>query len=311
MIKITSQQQVLDKYKNLPPKLKNALESSLNYELIEKIGQNYSLDSEDVETLRIFTGYVILGFLKPQNLLSEVNVYLIIDDKTVVDVIREINREILFPLHEELEKVYRLDAHIEKTETAPIEEVTKKLKPQEEIIILEKIGEEKTKGGSTEPIEPALAIKPRPSHEAKPGEPLILHEEKSLAEEIPRSSFRGLSLPFRIFRPKPASEQEKPVRASIETFGGTPKKDEKPEKKIVHYSEFRTALSPFETKGGGELKKEPELEKKPEIKTENPKSLQEKIQEIVAETKNEKPDFVQPRLDGNIIDLRNNHDLPR
>ena len=56
MIKITSQQQVLDKYKNLPPKLKNALESSLNYELIEKIGQNYSLDSEDVETLRIFTG---------------------------------------------------------------------------------------------------------------------------------------------------------------------------------------------------------------------------------------------------------------
>lgn len=84
-------------------------------------------------------------------------------------------------------------------------------------------------------------------------QPFVLYEEKPLVEEARKPFIKPFSLPFKIFGQQktepPASVQVKvettePLNAAPETKLKISKKVEKPHR-IVHYSEFRTPLSPF------------------------------------------------------------------
>lgn len=68
------------------------------------------------------------------------------------------------------------------------------------------------------------------------GKPLVIHEEPEA--EISRTR-PGFSLPFSLFRSK-TETQGKPQAVRVET-----PEEKKPEKRVVHYSESRTPLSPF------------------------------------------------------------------
>ena len=69
------------------------------------------------------------------------------------------------------------------------------------------------------------------------GRPLVIHRETETAP-IPQAR-PDFSLPFSLFRSK-TELHEQPKTAQIET-----PEEKKPEKRVVHYSESRTEISPF------------------------------------------------------------------
>lgn len=263
MLQLT-EEQIVSKYESLSPKLKEVLGSDFYLERIQNIGKQFDLSADDVSVLTTATGYVVLGLVPPDNLFKEVNDYLDADERTVVEVIREINRQILFPLHSELEKLYKLPTHIE--ETIKLEEV--KIPEPQKVEI---------KTVAPKPEAPA-------SGELKP---LILHEEKSFgaAQDKPKAAPKPFSFPFKVFPAKPKAPAPPAVKARVEG----------PER-VVHYSELRTLLEPFgkeeevinlETFQAEKSKPTPAPAPKPEVKP---------------ETKTEeKP---QPKIDGNVVSLK-------
>lgn len=93
---------------------------------------------------------------------------------------------------------------------------------------------------------PIAAIEP-----PKEGEPLIIHREESFAQEA-KPGFRGFSLVglFRSKRKEPETESTTKAKVEIpdetvrDLLNKLPIKKE--EQKVVHYSEFRTPLTPFQ-----------------------------------------------------------------
>lgn len=275
MIEAT-QQELAKKYNSLSGKLRDFLDSSQDFELIRKILKKYGLSDDDVEVLTSGVGYVLLGFIKPQELFQKTNEYLEADEKIVVEVIREINRQILYPLHNELEKLYKLETHIEevleKKQIQPIIEI-KKEAPKPPVEVEQKIQVETKIPKITKPVEE--------------GKPFILHEEKPVAEGK-KTITRPFSLPFKIFSSRSKPESPSPVKARVE----------EPER-IVHYSESRTPLEPFG--------KEEEIINLETFQTETEQSKPEPKPERKPEQKPEtKPEESppQPKLEGNVVDLR-------
>jgi hypothetical protein len=298
MLQLT-EKQILDKYQTLPPKIKEALESTSYFEKIENIGKWFDLSRDDVDVLETTVGYIFLGFLPPQNLFKETNDYLEAEEKIVVEVIREINRRVLFPSHEELEKLYRLSTHIE--ETVKIEEIKK---------IIPSAPPEKGEEKKVAPL-PEIKIPPKSPEqkvEIKKGGPLILHEEKPIGEEKIKAPPKPFSFPFRVFAAKSKTEAPPPVRAKIEGFGGQPPAEKKKPtvfkkepQKIVHYSELRTPLEPFGAP--------PESTKQEEVinleifqTTDN--DHDKNHDNGGDDNKKQAPTSSPPKLEGNIVDLR-------
>lgn len=309
-----NEDQILTSYQTIPPKLKEALESDFYLERIKKIGDDFDLTIDDVNILSAAVGYVLLGFLPPDKLFKEINDYFDAEEKTVVEVVREVNRRILFPLHEELEKLYKLDLHIEKTikveeikkrEVLPAEEVPpeekekSEKKPEEsggKIISLEAF---KIKEKPPERIEVKIEKKtpPAPAPEIKSSgatqedKPFILHEEKNVETERPKTPPRTFSFPFRIFPTKPTTESPKPIKARVE----------EPIEKVVHYSELRTPLETNQ-KHPSQIQNLQNKEEIINLETFKPaKPPSEKRGESEINTSEEN----RPKLEGNVIDLKN------
>ena len=268
-----------EKYDELPSVLRDALNSESNSNAIEEISREHNLNEDDQELVKIYTSYVLLGFLPPKDLFRELVVfYPDTEEKKVVEIVRDINRRVFSAVHKELGDLYQPNRMVTENKGKEIE-----------------ISINDFSSGAEETV-PIISSE----------KPFIIHQEKSQAPEEKKSSFKGFSMPFGFFKSK---NQPAPVgkstRVEIETSGDSPKN----EKRTVNYNELRTSLSPFEVEQNfiNPVKNEPVsalIVPIPEIKPvpaapEIPPLSEEKKNEIFGTIK--KP---QPKTEGNTIDLR-------
>ncbi len=194
-----------------------------------------------------------------QNIIEKLE----IDEKQAKTVCYEIKKRVLEPIKFDLMK-WGIDINeLNVVNAEPLEQLEQNdLEKIEKKISLDILN----RGRNEKETSEKLTIKT----ESEKEKPLILHVEKTFApEEKSKKTFKGFSLPFKFFKSKQTQE---PVKADVETSLGlekneelikkiTPKAEDK--KRVVHYSEFRTPLTPFgET---GEIVDLEKLAKKDEL----------------------------------------------
>ncbi len=306
MIVIKNEQQVIGAYEKLPPKIQEAIDAISNLEIIQKISRKYKLSGDDGETLEMFTGFTLLGFIRPKNLLDEVAPILEVKEQTLVEILKEINREIFLPLHDDFQVLYQ-------SQTSSWETNEEEQETNLRIKIFEGGRNEKKSSTETKVIEInelGLGKEERGEEKSVPissNAPFILHEEKSAGTVAGgrKSILKSIAIPLGFFKSKNqlSSQPAKPIRVEIEI--------PKSEKRVVNYSELRSSLSPFENQDFiniGSINEQktsaiiPEIPKPvepapaPKI-PEKPAAPEEKS-EILGTIK--KP---EPKIEGNTIDL--------
>jgi len=257
-----SQKQIDDRYDSLPEILKDALWSVATADEIDRISNSHHLEDKKASRMAKITGYVIMGFLHPDDLRRELQEVLGIDIRVAASLSRDINKKILSPIIEDIRKVYTpIVSEIRKTPASsqiwPMPPVGEALKKEAEGT---KIPVEELKkpapSQTPSPLSPAPIFPPAPA--GLPG-PFILHKEESLKpiletrKPATESAFFK-SLPQDAGFQKPAGaklEFGAPIKPFGETHGKPiePKvepKQEKPKEeipRIVNYSGLRTPLT--------------------------------------------------------------------
>jgi len=253
-------QQILDRYDTLSESLKDAGFSSYNTLLIEKIGETNHLTPDKTSTISLLVGRVLFGFIHPEDLAKEIRESLNLNPEIANSITQEIDRKIFAPIRMDLEKVYAppseeevLDLRAKITEK-PEEKIKVELPKVESIggVELPKVVslEEKPKIEGKEEIQPPKIGVP----ESLEAEPFIIHKEaefKPLSET--KKSLGGL-FGFLKKKEERAEEKAEPARAQVEIGDKSLKtepskitKTEPPKVRVVHYSEFQPAVSPFPT----------------------------------------------------------------
>lgn len=251
-------QQVLERWDSLPDNLREALVSPFNGDFIWRLGEKNHLSEEKISMIATTAGDVIFGFIRPEDLASELQETLEIDPRIANAISKEINQRIFFPLHNEIRKVYSPVSAMPE-----VKEIKPPIKPKPEVefpkIELPKEEVEVPK------IEKEIEIKKKPEFEPKPIEitdkPFVIYQEaeaKPVAEKQPGFPQTGW---FKKEKPK---MPEVPIKVKLEMFGQkieekkepTIAKTEAPKQKVIHYREVE-APTPFGKPPTEEKKAEP------------------------------------------------------
>jgi len=252
-----SRQQKLERWDTLPDNLKEALFSEYNADILWQVCRTQHLTEDKIKIIATLAGDVILGFIHPEDLAKEIRESLNLNPEIANSIANEIDRKIFSPVKTDLEKVYAPPSEEEildlrakteeksqepavKVELPKVEPVPKIITPEEEIKPQEvQPPEIKRQYGEVEP----------PKTEA---EPFIIHKEaefKPLSET--KKSLGGL---FGFLRRGGEEKLQKVESVKAEVKIGDkslktepPKitKTEPPKVRVVHYTEFQPAVSPF------------------------------------------------------------------
>jgi len=264
MIQITKQQ-FLERLDNLPTPLQEALFNTTAGDIVWDIGGKHHLTEDKISALADIVTDVLSGFLHSSDLAKEIRSSLDIGSQTADSVAEEIDQKIFVRYRDEISKAYD-----------PITKTSETLRtgraPKEKKISLEKIGEgvaveqevKIEKAEAEEPFDAAQDKQGKP-FDAAQGKPLVLFKEKSAVEEK-RKPFKGFTFPFGMTKKDPVTP---PTKVRVEVPGKKKSFDKAQDKRVVHYSELRTPLSPF-----GKPEKEIIALKTPE-RTKKLKPLQE------------------------------------
>ena len=279
---LITEQQFQKRIYDLPSILKNALNSESIMGTIGHICQSHYFDSEKTLIIEQLTALVLSGFVATEDMSKEIAENLELNKQLADSIYQEIDRKIFLSLKDEIKKVYNplvapksaLSWGASKIETKPatkedvvdlktkpisvISSETIEIIPKEissEAVVLKapelklKIEkEEPTVFGKIESRASGITLeKPLGGEEA----PMILHKEteltplaadkKSLAEVFTFSSGQ-----------EPAARKESSDLAAKISFGADVEKKkenkiqmEKPNVRVVHYSDLNTPMSPF------------------------------------------------------------------
>jgi hypothetical protein len=105
MIKISSDQ-ALQRWDTLPAVLREALYSEPNSDFLWKTCSAEHIPDKQIYVVAGIVGYVLLGFLHPEDVAGELAEQLHIDPKVSAAIADAINRRIFSPLRSEIDKVY-------------------------------------------------------------------------------------------------------------------------------------------------------------------------------------------------------------
>ena len=198
------------RFDTLPENLKKEMLADKNVQLISSIAQDYKIAENDVKKIAMLVGEVFLGYIKPEEIASELNKYFGVDLQKSNFIEIELKQKLFNPLKADLDKIYnppKLEAEEETQETgpavislekeaAPISNITKipLQKPSE--IITEKKPELKT------PIAPTMSGAPikqvnfpaQPTKTETPASegPFVIHTQnqptKPLTPQFPKET---------------------------------------------------------------------------------------------------------------------------
>lgn len=266
-----------------PQAIFNLLNSEDEKKTVEELARLHYLDEEKKTILEQLIGLILLGFISPADLAVEINenLYLNLDHSKALA--EEINQKIFEPVKDDLKKVY---APVGGPYAASWERVEAPETPE---------------------LTPFRPIAPEGIPQT-PGGPLIIHEEKGMPERKVPAGFRLFGFPKNLIRTT-GREEEGGTRATIEI--------PKSEKRVVHYSELRTPVSPFNKEGAEivsleafkEIKPAPPFDATPVLEMPPPETI------VPPQAKKgfwrpeiaKKPGSAEdtsPKLEGNTVDLR-------
>ena len=217
---------ITERFESLPPHFQELLSSEQVEKLVTQIGKSHFLGREKIEILTQLVSLILLGFINLRDLRQELSERLFLNYANTVSLAKELETEIFNPIRNDLEQIY------EPIEAAEAEEggVVDSVDEAEQARIAEE-------GGSfTIPVIADGETDSSPK-------PLIIQNEPQVhpAAKVGASKFGDLSKAFSFFRAKP--KDEAPRAASIEVPKEPPKSPD--EKRVVHYTELRTPLTPF------------------------------------------------------------------
>ncbi|MDP3948640.1 MAG: hypothetical protein Q8Q17_01675 [bacterium] len=123
----------------MPEILREAMSSEANSDIVWKTAENEHLPEDKIMVVSRLVGYVLMGFVHPEDLARELHDNLGIDSRIAASIAEPINKKIFQPLREELETIYS-PAASEVEAPATVDSINS---PQEE-------------GGQTESPKPVL-----------------------------------------------------------------------------------------------------------------------------------------------------------
>lgn len=106
---IFADEKLLALYAALPDNLKEAIFSVNVADKIMKAGQKYGLNIEQIGTLAEATGLVMLGALHPRSYIQKLEETLGIERTKAIDIAKEINHEVFFPIREALKNIHHME----------------------------------------------------------------------------------------------------------------------------------------------------------------------------------------------------------
>lgn len=333
-----TKQQLDQRWDALPINLREVLCSPDYGKIIWDIGEKNHLTDEKIGKIVKFSGFIVMGFIHPEDLAAEIKLEIGINQEIVNSITGEINRKIFAPIKSDLEKVYKPVEEIEEVEEEIKSEEVTLSQESEHVVDLRAKSEEKREA----PIGPLPAM-PRPenltdeelinlrtfekiggqkegkniSRESAPGEsssatggtgPVIIHKE---AEFKPVSAIkRSLGGMFGFLKKDGAPPPPKslPIAARIEIedkdrqekFEPGIAKTQDPKIRVVHYSQFQTPLAPPTSTQVSTSAPAPTL-----TSTSAPAPVSATSAPAVKQTNETPAKKTDEKSDGNIIDLRN------
>lgn len=168
---MTTQGDLLGKYKSLPEDVRQAIFSVDTADLIQAIGKKHGLSIEKIGKLGDETGKIMMGLAKPQEFIGNLSKALEVDKGAARNIAQDVNQKIFASIRESLKKIHKIG---ETPEAQP-----EKVEPQKEVRPQEK--------EEVEPrAEPKLEPKPKIAPMITPDTPLVAEEKPVSKSEEPK-----------------------------------------------------------------------------------------------------------------------------
>ncbi|MFH0712822.1 MAG: hypothetical protein V2A55_03160 [Candidatus Jorgensenbacteria bacterium] len=327
-----SKTELAKRWDELSQSLRDALWSEYNADILWDTCKKEHLSEDKTQIIAALAGDVIMGFLLPEDLSKEIAENTEINREIANNIAQEIEKKILRLVINEIREIY--SPPVEKEMAGSVKDVK-----GEDVVRFEKLSAEKPAEigieikrtpASEEPLIPiskpeVKTVKEQPAG-ATEARPFVIHKEEEQRPVTEDKKFKGFEFPFGVFGgEKGGTISKEPVRVRVETPGQEKPLDEargKPfdkaqGKRVVHYSEYRTPLTPFDRPPEEEI-----IDLQTFTKRESPpaapqqptdafqpitvnKPPEAKKPEPPAEKKPQEPLKPTPTIEGNIIDLKN------
>jgi hypothetical protein len=278
--------QLFDRWDTLPQSLRDAIFSEANSDFIWKLCGDENIPDEKIYDAAQVMGYVLLGFLHPEDASREIKEFLGIDAKTASIIGDGLNQRIFAPLRADIDKVYSPLSNAEATPTAlspkMLQDIGIPLKtapapagsimtPTPKTVSLSDIGWSKapaptgnippkpTQQMNTQVPHPApiagfnLTLTPVSTPTPAGPAPMILHEDTTFKPAEKNVGFTlskpGASAEMNINQNK----TQAPIRPAVLEFGTTPlpPKPQSSGPQTTHYTDFKPSLATMSAANAG------------------------------------------------------------
>jgi len=118
-----TEEQFLEKYASLPQELKTAMSSVESSDIIQAISKKHELQIDQMGELASETGFVLLGFTKPEEYIRNLKNRLQVDPKKAKEIALEVNSQIFSKVKESLKRQHGIGGE-EKKETVSLKNDT-------------------------------------------------------------------------------------------------------------------------------------------------------------------------------------------
>ena len=264
-----TQDQALQRWDTLPDNLREALCFDANSEFIQKTCGDEHIPEEKISKVSMVSGYVLMGFLHPEDVAQELKERIGLDTQTANSLEAALNKRIFATLRTDIDKVYSPMGKFEATGVAASPKIIQDVSvaPPKPAQTLPAVGWSQMKPPTpttpaptrpvTAPIPPVRApatppiSAPAPVTPAEPA-PMILHED---------TTFKAAqkNVDFTLSRPGGGAQVSMgsgsavptPPRPAVLEFGGTPAKPPAAQTSAVHYTDFKPPLAATPTANAG------------------------------------------------------------
>lgn len=248
-----SQDQVLDRWGTLPDVLREAIVSEANSDFIWGTCADEHIPEERTGEVARVAGYVLLGFIHPEDVARELKVRIGIDSQTAASIEDALNKRIFTPIRGDIDKIY---SPLSKLEVSPLVTGPKILQGVGVTQAISKpttmsdIGWSKMVAPIPTPIPksptpPApQSVSPALSTPAEPS-PVILHQDTTFKASEKNTGFTlsRSGVGAEVHLGQGTAVPPPPARPAVLEFGGassapTNKPPTPPAPGAIHYTEF-------------------------------------------------------------------------
>ena len=117
-MKSYTQQELEEKYKQLPATIEEAIFSASAEKTLEEIREKHKLQIDQLGILADETRLVMLGLTHPKNFINNLAERLNLDGETAKNIAQEINQRIFYKIREELKKMHGISEPIDSSPKA-------------------------------------------------------------------------------------------------------------------------------------------------------------------------------------------------